>query len=125
MIIAATFLPMQDISKKIYCTLTIFKFNLPTQYCLYNNEIFFSIDYILYRLNSLKITFKKYCLMKIKLFQPNFHYLKLYIIIHFVKFIQNYKSTINYNIVCSEAVYKYFLRLYIKKLIKKIINCKF
>ena len=43
---------------------------------------------------------------------------KFYIMTYFVQYIRNYNNIINYNKIYSKIVYKYFLKLFIIKLIK-------
>lgn len=48
-----------------------------------------------------------------------FNYLKLYAIIYFIQYIQNYDSTINHNIVYNKIVYKYLLKIFYRQTNKK------
>ena len=112
LIATATFLLIQDASKTIYCIYAILNFIILAQYPLYDNKIFFYMDYALYRLDKTKITFENYCPINVKLFQPTFNYPKFYAIIYFVNGIQDYKNAINYNIAHSKAAHKYFFKAF-------------
>ena len=67
------------------------------------------MDYNLYRLDKTKIEFENHCLINLKLFQLTFNYPKFYIMTHFVKFIWDYKSAINYDKAYSKTAHKYLL----------------
>lgn len=63
--------------------------------------------------------FENYCLINIKLLLSTFNYQKFYVITYFVKCILDYSSVINYNMTYSKVVYKYFLKIFYKKINKK------
>ena len=62
------FLLIQDTPKAIYYICAIFYFTILAQYLLYNNKKLFYIKYTLYRFDKIKIAFKKYCPIHVKLF---------------------------------------------------------
>ncbi len=76
------------------------------QYPSHNNETLFYIDLALYKLDKTKIAFENRCSINAKLFWPTFNYPKLHAMTYFVKYIQNYRSIINYDTVYSEEIYK-------------------
>ena len=119
LIVAANFLLIQDELKTIYYACAIFDFIILAQYLLYNDETLFYIEHTLYRLNKTKIAFENYYLINIKLFQPTFNYPKFYAITHFIQYIWDYDSTINYDIAYIETAHKYFLKVFYGKTIKK------
>ena len=90
-----------------------------TQLLLHNNETLFYIEHALYKLDKTKIAFENYCLINVKLFQPTFNYPKFHIIIHFVQYIWDYGSAINYDTAHSKTVYKYFLKAFYRNTNKK------
>lgn len=87
LIAITTVLLIKNISKTIYYTYAICDFTIITKYLLYDNKTLFYIKYILYNLDQIKILFKNYYSINIKLFLPNFNYTKFYNIIYFVKYI--------------------------------------
>ena len=82
------------------------------QYLLHNNKIFVYIEYILYKLDKIKIAFENHCFIDAKLFRPTFYYSKFYATTYFIKCIWNYKSAINNDIIHSKATYKYFFKIF-------------
>ena len=112
LIIAATLLLIQDALKTIYCTRAIIDFIMIALYLLHDNKKLFYINHALYRLDKTKIAFENHCPINVKLFQPIFNYPKFYAIIHFVKFIWDYESVINYDTAHNEVAHKYLLKAF-------------
>ena len=77
------------------------------------------MEYILYKLDKTKIVFKNLCPIDRKLFQPTFNYQKFYAIPQFIEYIQNFKSTINYNTTYSEIAYQYLFKAIYRRINKK------
>lgn len=112
LIVAATFLLIQNRPKTIYCIRVILDFTILTQYLLYENKTFFYIEYALYKLDKTKITFENHYSIYIKLFRPTLNYLKFHTITHFVKCIYNYKDMINYDMTHTEVTHKYLFKTF-------------
>ena len=125
LIAAAILLLIQDASQTIHCICVIFNFIMLAQYPLHKNKILSYIDNALYRLHKTKIAFENYCSINAKLFWLTFNYPNFHVMTHFVKCIQDYGSAIKYDIAYSKAVYKYFLRPFIDKPIRKSMSCRF
>lgn len=68
LIMAVTFLLIQNVSEAIYYICAIFNFTMLVYYLLHNNKTLFYINYALYRLDKKKIVFENYCSIKTKLF---------------------------------------------------------
>ena len=77
------------------------------------------MEHALYRVDKIKITFKNYYQINAKLFQQTFNYPKFHTIIYFVKYIQNYGSTINYDMANSKVAYKYLFKVFYGRTNKK------
>ena len=77
------------------------------------------MEYALYRLENTKIAFKHHWPINSKLCQPIYNYSKYYAISHFVQYIRDYGSAVNYNTANSEAVHKYFLKAFYHRISKK------
>lgn len=77
------------------------------------------IEYVLYRLKKTKIAFKQHRPINSKLYQPTFNQPKFHAITHFIQYIQDYGSGINYDTAYSEAAYKYFLQVFYNRTNKK------
>ena len=103
---------IKDIIETIHCVFTIFNFTKLAQYLLHNNEILFYLEHALYRLDKTKIIFENYCLIDSKLFRTTFNYPKFHNMIHFVKYIQEYGSMINYDMTYSKIAHKYLLKTF-------------
>ena len=77
------------------------------------------MEHALYRLEKTKIAFEQYWPIDSKLCQPTFNYPKFYVISHFVQYIWDYNSAVNYDTAHSKAVYKYPLKVFYHKINKK------
>lgn len=106
LIVTATPLFKEDTLGIIYYIYTNHDFIILAQYPLHNNETLFFMEYTLYRLDKTKIAFENYCPINTKLFWPMSNYLKFHAMIHFIKYIQDYKSAINHDIEYNKAVHK-------------------
>ena len=78
---------------------------------MHNNKTLFYIKHALYRLDKTKIVFKNHWPINVKLFYPTFNFLKFHIITHFVQYIWDYGSVINYSITYSKIAHKYLLEV--------------
>ena len=75
--------------------------------------------HVLYKLEKTKIAFEHHRPINSKLCQPIFNYPKFYAISHFVQYIRNYSSTVNYSTAYSETAHKYFLKVFYNRTNKK------
>ena len=89
---------------------------------LYNDETLGYIEHILYRLENKKIVFEYHWPINSRLSQPIFNYLKFYIISHFIQYIWDYSSVVNYNITPGKTVYEYLLKTFYNRINKKQYN---
>ncbi len=112
LIVAATFLLIQDAPKTNYCTRAILDFTMLAQYLSHNDKTLSYIEHILYRFHKTKIEFENYCSIDSKLFWLTFNYPKFYAMTHFIKCIWEYGSGINYDMAHSKAAHKYFLKAF-------------
>lgn len=83
---------------------------------MYNNKLFSYIKHTLYKINTI---FDNHYIINVKLLQPIFNYPKFYAMTYFIQYIQDYNIIINYNTAYSKVVYKYFLKLFYKKINEK------
>ncbi len=88
----------------------------------YDEETLCYMEHALYRLEKTKITFKQYWPIDFKLCRPTFNYPKFHAISHFVQYIRDYGSAVNYDTTHSETVYKYFLKAFYNRTNKKKYN---
>ncbi len=77
------------------------------------------MEHVLYRLNKTMIAFENHHPIDAKLFRPTFNYPKFHVMTHFVKYIRDYKSTINYDTAHSKAIYKYLLKAFYGRINQK------
>ena len=77
------------------------------------------MEHVLYRLEKTKIAFEHHQPINSKLCQPTFNYPKFYAISHFVQYIRDYGSAVNYNTAHSEAAHKYLLKAFYNRMNKK------
>lgn len=119
MIVTITHLTIKDVSETIYYSQAIFNFTILTKYLLYNNKLYFYIEYALYKLDIMKIAFKKPWPINAKLFPSSFYHPKLYVMTHFVKCIGKYGSAINHDIRYNKTSYKYLLKIFYRRTHKK------
>ena len=70
------------------------------------------MKYAIYRLYKIKIALKKYCSINVKLFHSIFNYAKLYIMIYFLKYLQDIRNIIYNHIVYGKIIYKYLIKVY-------------
>lgn len=119
MITAATLSLIQDASKIIHYTRTIFDFIILAQYLLHSNKILFYMKHALYKLDKTKIAFENHYSIDTKLFWPTFNHLKFHIITHFVKRIRDYKNVINFDMAYNNTAYQYFVKTFYRRINKK------
>ncbi len=98
-----------DALEAIQYAQAILDFTILAQYVLHDNKTFRYIEHALYRLENIKIAFEYNWPIISKLCQPTFNYFKFHAINHFVQYIQDYGSTVNYDIAHSKTVYKHIL----------------
>ena len=79
---------------------------------MYNNETLSYIKHTLYKLDKIKIGFENHHPIDAKLFRPTFNYPKFHAMTYFVKYIQDYKSAINYDMAHNKAIYKYLFKAF-------------
>lgn len=103
----------------IKCTWAILNFIILAQYVLNDNKTLWYIEHVLYRLEKTKIAFEDHQLIDPKLFWPNLNYPKFYAISHFVSYIWDDGSIVNYNIAHSKAAHKYLFKAFYNKTNKK------
>ena len=77
------------------------------------------MEHVLYRLRKTKIVFEYHRLIDSKLYQLTFNYPKFHAISHFVYYIRDYCSVVNYDTPHSELVYKYFRQAFYNRTNKK------
>ena len=80
------------------------------------------MEHALYRLEKTMIAFEHHRLIDSKLCQPTFNYPQFYAISHFIQYIRDYGSAVNYDTAHSEAVHKYLLKTFYNKTNKKEYN---
>ena len=119
LIIAAISLLIHNAPEAIQCTWAILNFTMLVQYILHHDKILRYMEHALYRFEKIKIAFEHYQSIDPKLCWLFFNYPKFYVINHFIHYIWNYCSVINYNIVHNESVYKYLLKAFYNKRNKK------
>ena len=68
LIIAATFLTIQNATGILYCIYATLDFIILVQYLLHNNKTLFYINHALYRLDKTKIAFENHYSIDAKLF---------------------------------------------------------
>ena len=106
----------------IQCAQTILDFIILAQYILYNNKTLYYMEHALYKLENTKIAFEYYWPIKSKLYQLTFNYPKFYAISHFVQYIWDYGSAVNYDTAHSKTTYKYLLKTFYNRINKKEYN---
>ena len=111
-----------DISEAIQYTSTFLNFIMLAQYSLHDNKTLCYIEHTLYRLKTTKIVFGHHWPMYSKLCWPTFNYPKFHVISHFIQYIWDYSSTVNYNTAHNKAIYKYLLKAFYNKTNKKEYN---
>ena len=101
----------------IQCAKTIINFITIAQYKTHDEQILSYIKQTLYRINKFKIVFAKY--KSQDTIENNddenesyFNIFKLHIIIHYIVFIRLYDNTQNFDILYSETVYKFLLKVF-------------
>ena len=77
------------------------------------------MEHVLYRLEKTKIAFDRPQSIDSKLCQPTFNHPKFPTISHFVQYIRDYGSAINYDTAHSKVAYKYFIKVFYNKINKK------
>ena len=80
------------------------------------------IEHALYKLEKTKIVFEHYRPIDSKLCGSNFNYPKFHAISHFVQYIWDYGSAVNYNTAYNKAAHKYLLRVFYNRMNKKEYN---
>ena len=119
-----TIMPLliHDAPETIQCACAILNFTILAQYVLHNNKTLRYIEHKLYGLEKTKIAFENHQLIDSKLCQPTFDYPKFHAITHFVLYIWDYDSVVNYNTTHNKAVYKYLLKAFYNKMNKEKYN---
>ncbi len=112
LIATATPLQIQDLPETIYYARVILDFTMLAQYPSHNNETLSCMEHALYRLDKTKNAFENHCSIDAELFRPTFNYAKFHAMTHFVKYIRDYGSAINYDTAHSEAAHKYLLKTF-------------
>lgn len=100
-------------------TLEAIQYPMIVQFISYDNKILQYLEHTLYILEKTKITFQQYWWINSRLYWLTFNYSKFYAIIHFVYFIRDYDSTVNYDIAHNEIAYQYLLKVFHNKINKK------
>ncbi len=100
----------------------ILDFTMFALYVLYDDKMLQYIKYVLYKLEKTNIAFENYRPIDPKLCQPVFNYSKFHAISHFIQYIWNYGSTINYNTAHNKVAHKYCLKAFSNKTNKKEYN---
>ena len=77
------------------------------------------MEHSLYRLKKTKIAFEQQQTVDSKLSWPTFNYFKFHAISHFIQYIGDYGSAVNYDITYSKATHKYLLKAFYNKTNKK------
>lgn len=80
------------------------------------------MKYALYKLEKTIIIFKEHRPINAKSCWSTFNYSNFYAISHFVWYIWDYSSVVNYNTFHSKAAYKYYLKAFYNRTIKKDYN---
>ncbi len=119
LIIAATLLLIQDAPKIVHYTRVILDFIILAEYPSHNNETLSYMEHTLYRLDKIKITFENHCPINTKLFRPTFNDPKFLAMTHFVKYIRDYSSAINYDTAHNKTAHKYLLKTFYGRTNKK------
>ncbi len=119
LIVAATPLLIYDAPETIQCARAILNFTMLAQYVLHDEETLRYMEHALYRLKKTKIAFEQHRPIDSKLCRPTFNYPKFHTISHFVEYIRDYSSAVNYDTAHSEAAHKYLLKAFYNKTNKK------
>ena len=82
------------------------------QYVSYDEEMLRYMEHALYRLEKTKIALEYHRPIDSKLYRPTFNYPKFHAISHFVEYIRDYGSAINYNTTHSKIAHKYLLKAF-------------
>ena len=77
------------------------------------------MKHTLYRFENTKIAFEYHQLINSKLCQPTFNYPKFHATSHFVQYIRDYGSAVNYDTGYSKAAHKYLVKEFYNKTNKK------
>ena len=124
MIVAVTPLLIQNAPDAIQCAQAIFDFTILAQYVSNDDETLRYMEHTLYRLEKIKIAFEHHRPVDSKLCQPTFNYPKFHSVTHFAQCIRDYSSPVNYDIAHSKATYKYLLKVFYNRTIKKKYNAQ-
>ena len=89
------------------------------QYVLHDEETLRYMEYALYKWEKTNIAFEQDQPIDSKLCWLIFYYPKFYLISHFVQYIRDYGSMVNYDTAHSEAAYKYLFKIFYNKTNKK------
>ncbi len=119
LIVAATSLLIYDTPEAIHCAQAILDFTILAQYVSHDNKMLRYMENALYRLENTKIVFEHHRPIDSKLCQPTFNYPKFYAISHFIQYICDYGSAVNYNTTHSKVAHKYFLKVFYNRMNKK------
>ncbi len=112
LIVAATPLLVHDAQETIQCARTILDFTMLAQYVSHDEETLRYMEHALYKLEKTKIAFEQHQPIDSKLYRPIFNYLKFHAISHFIQYIRDYGSVVNYNTAHSKTAYKYLLKAF-------------
>ena len=115
---AATPLLIHDAAKAIQYNWAILNFTILAQYVLHDKETLHYIKHKLYKLEK-KLTFEQYRPINSKLCQPTFNYSKFHTISHFVQFVWDYGSAVNYDTAYVKTAHKSLLKAFYNKINKK------
>ncbi len=85
----------------------IVNFILIVQYKTHDEETLHYLNHILYRIDKTKIVFKVLHLVDKTTDKDYFNFLKFYVMIYYMLYIQDFGTTDNFNIEYSKARYKY------------------
>ena len=104
-IVAATPFPIHDAPEAIQCARAILDFAMLAQYVSHDEETLCYMEHAFYRLEKTKIAFEQHRLINSKLCQQTFHYSKFHAISHFIQYIWDYGSAINYDTAHIKAAH--------------------
>lgn len=124
LIVAGTPLLIGNALKAIQYSQAIFDFPMLAQYVSHDDEMLRYMKHALYRLEKTKIAFEQHRPIDFKLCWPMFNYSKFQAITHFVQYIWDYGSAINYNTAHSKVAHKYLLKAFYNKTNKKEYNAQ-
>ena len=119
LVVVATPLLIQNAPEAIQCTQAILDFTILAQYVSHDDKTLRYIEHALYRFEKTKITFEYHRPINAKLCRPIFNYPKLHATSHFVQYIRDYGSAVNYDTAHSKAAHKYLFKAFYNRTKKK------